>query len=287
LVKKNIGFFEYKHKVVYRKIEVVSSLQEIEHYTARQCIELVDAELGIDYGIEVYHSGDLPARSGMGSSSAYAVGLLNALYALNGKYVSKEELAEKAISIEQLEETVGYQDQVACAYGGFNKIEFNTKGNFHVFPIPLSNGRLKTFQSHLMLFYLKLPRTASEIANSFVPDIDTKRRQLRIAKDLVEEGIMILCSDKNICLFGALLHEYWETKKTLSNKVSNDSIDNYYDIARKWGAIGGKILGAGGGGFLLIFAEPEKQEQIKLALKDLIYVPFHFEKSGTSIIFKG
>jgi len=285
MVKKLDDYFGFKYKIVYRKIENVNGLDEIEHSTARECIRYSN----VKFGLEVHHSGDLPARSGMGSSSAYAVGLLNALYAMDGKYVDKGQLAKDAIYIEQvaLNETVGFQDQISCAFGGFNEIEFLNNGLFSVNPIPICMEREKEFQEHLLLFYLKTNRTASDIASTFVPNIDTKRRQLRISRDLVREGINILCSNSDIRLFGDLLHEYWMLKRSLSDKVSDENIDNYYELAMKNEAIGGKLLGAGGGGFLLLFAEPDKHGKIIEGFKDLLHVPFKFEKTGSTIIFKG
>jgi D-glycero-alpha-D-manno-heptose-7-phosphate kinase len=285
LVKKLENFFDIKYKVIYRKIENTNSLDEIEHSTARECLRF----LNIDNGIEIHHTGDLPARSGVASSSAYAVGLLNALYALNGIYTPKDVLAKEAIHIERnmLKELGGNQDQIACAFGGFNKISFYNDNKFIVEPIPISSDRLKLFNDHLLLFYLKSQRSSFDIAESFVPNIDSKRRQMRISKDLVDEGINILCSNSDITYFGELLHEYWMIKSSLSDKVSTNTIDEYYNLTRENGAIGGKILGAGGGGFLLIFAEPPLHEKIINSFKNAVHVKFEFERSGSTIIFKG
>jgi D-glycero-alpha-D-manno-heptose-7-phosphate kinase len=284
-VKKLENFFDIKYKIIYRKIENVSNIDEIEHSTARECLRF----LNIDSGIEVHHIGDLPARSGIASSSSYAVGLLNALYALNGIYTPKDILAREAIHIERnmLKELGGVQDQIACAFGGLNKISFFNNSSFLVEPIPISSDRLKLFNDHLLLFYLKTQRSSFDIAESFAPNIDSKRRQMRISKDLVDEGINILCSNSDITYFGELLHEYWMVKSSLSNKVSTDKIDEYYNLARDNGAISGKILGAGGGGFLLIFSEPQYHEKIINSFKDAIHVNFEFERSGSTIIFKG
>jgi len=285
MVKPITNFFGYNYKIVYRKIENVNTLDEIEHYTARECIRYS----GIKTGLEVHHSGDLPARSGMASSSAYATALLLALYTLDGKYVDKGQLAKDAIYIERnvLQEVGGVQDQLACSFGGFNKIEFLDNNLYHTFPIPISRERSELFQNHLLLFYLGTTRAASEISKTFVPNIDSKRRQLRVSKELVEEGINILCSNSDIRLFGDLLHEYWMLKRSLSDKVSDENIDNYYELAMKNEAIGGKVLGAGGGGFLLLFAEPDKHNKIIEGFNDLLHVPFKFEKTGSTIIFKG
>lgn len=283
LVKEIKNFFGHKYRIIYRQIEVVDNLDDIEHFTARECIRYS----GIELPLEVHHSGDLPARSGVGSSSAYATSLLNALHVMKGEFVSKRQLAEGAIYVEQvmLGQQVGLQDQIACAYGGFNKIEFTKTGDFNVFPIPLSRERLEEFQSHLLLFYLDMERTASDVASSFVPNIDSKRRQLRISKDLVDEGIDVLCSNQDIKLFGELLHEYWMIKRTLSDIVSSESIDNYYQTAIENGAIGGKITGAGAGGMMLLFAEPKYHNKIINSLSGLVHVPFRFEFNGTTTIF--
>jgi D-glycero-alpha-D-manno-heptose-7-phosphate kinase len=208
---------------------------------------------------------------------------------MEGRYVSKEQLAKDAIYVERimLEETGGLQDQIAVSMGGFNKIEFLSNGLYHVSPIPISDKRLEEFQNHLLLFYLNTPRTASDIAKTFVPDIDSKRRQLRISHALVDEGINILCSEQDIRLFGELLHEYWMEKRSLSSVVSNNTIDEIYQKALDNGSLGGKLLGAGGGGFLLLFAEPDKHNKIIEGFSDLLHVPFKFEKTGTTIIFKG
>jgi D-glycero-alpha-D-manno-heptose-7-phosphate kinase len=283
LVKEITNFIGIRYKIVYRKIEMVGSLDDIEHSTARECIRYS----GIDIPLEVHHYGDLPARSGVGSSSAYAVSLLNSLYVMKNKFASKRQLAEDAIYVEQklLGQQVGLQDQIACAYGGLNKIEFLKSGNFNVFPIPINKERIDEFQNHLLLFYLGMDRTASDVASTFVPNIDSKRRQLRVSQDLVNEGIDVLCSNKDIKLFGELLHEYWMIKKTLSDIVSSESIDGLYQIAIDNGAIGGKITGAGAGGMMLLFAEPKNHGRIINSLSGLVHVPFRFEFNGTTTIF--
>jgi D-glycero-alpha-D-manno-heptose-7-phosphate kinase len=215
------------------------------------------------------------------------VGLLNALYALRGEIRSKQQLAAESIHIEQsvLEETVGSQDQVCAAYGGFNHISFLSNGEFSVRPVTLAPHRIEELNSHLMLFYTGLIRTASDVASSYVNDLDSKRRHLRIMKDLVEEGINVLNCGDDLHPFGELLHEAWQLKRGLGNRVSNSKIDELYDQARAAGAVGGKLTGAGGGGFLLLFVPPEKQTALKETLRHLIHVPFKFEFSGSQIIF--
>jgi D-glycero-alpha-D-manno-heptose-7-phosphate kinase len=276
-------FFEHRICVIYSKMEYCQTVDEIAHPAVREVLRY----LNHDRGLEIHHDGDLPARSGMGSSSAFTVGLLHGLYALKGQMVSKHELAMESIHIEQeiLKETVGSQDQVLAAYGGLNHITFLPNGEISVRPVSIAAERLRELNAHLMLFYSGIKRTASNIADSYVNGIEEKKRQLRIMKDMVEESISILSSDQDICGFGELLHEAWQAKRSLSAKVSNTYVDAIYDQAISAGAIGGKLLGAGGGGFLLLFAPPSAQEALREKLSKLIYVPFKFEFSGSQIIF--
>lgn len=276
-------FFEHRIRVVYSKIENCQAVDEIEHPAVREVLRY----LKIDRGVEIHHDGDLPARSGMGSSSSFTVGLLHALYALKGHMPSKRQLATESIYIEQelLRETVGSQDQVLAAYGGFNHITFLPNGGFSVRPITIAPERVKELNSHLVLFYTGIKRTASNIAESYVNNIESRKRQLRIMGDLIEESICILNNGQNLTGFGELLHEAWQIKRGLSAKVSNPYVDEIYDQAISAGAIGGKLTGAGGGGFLLLFVPPARQSQVKKALDKLIYVPFQFEFSGSQIIF--
>jgi D-glycero-alpha-D-manno-heptose-7-phosphate kinase len=243
--------------------------------------------LNYDRGVEIHHDGDLPARSGMGSSSAFTVGLLHALYALKGQIASKQQLANESIYIEQdlLRETVGSQDQVLAAYGGLNHISFLPNGEVSVKPVTIAPERMRELNSHLMLFYTGIKRTASNIAESYVNGIEERKRQLRLMKELVEESVSILNSNQNITGFGELLHEAWQAKRSLSSSVSNPDVDELFDLAMSAGAIGGKLTGAGGGGFLLLFVPPERQRQVREKLNKLIYVPIKFEFSGSQIIF--
>lgn len=274
-------FFEHRFRIVYSQIESCRSLDEIRHPAVREGLRHVN----LDRGVEIHHDGDLPARSGMGSSSAFTVGLLHALYALKGHMVSKDQLAKESIYIEQerLKEAVGSQDQVLAAYGGFNHIAFFETGEFVVQPTTIPSQRVQALNSHLMLFYTGIKRTASDIAHSY--DLEGKQKQLRIMKDLVEEGLLILNSRSAITAFGQLLHEAWQVKRTLSPKVSNSYVDEIYNRARSMGAIGGKLTGAGGGGFMLLFVSPDRQEKVKKTFSKLIHVPFRFESSGSQIIF--
>ncbi len=274
-------FFEHRIRIVYSQIENCQSLDEIRHPAVREGLRHVN----LDRGVEIHHDGDLPARSGIGSSSAFTVGLLHALYALKGQMLSKSQLAEESIYIEQeqLEEAVGSQDQVLAAYGGLNHISFFQNGEFSIVPITVPPERIQNLNSHLMLFYTGIKRTASDIARSY--DIEGKQQQLHIMKDFVEEGLLILNSDSDITAFGELLHEAWQVKRTLSPTVSNSRVDELYNRARSVGAIGGKLTGAGGGGFMLLFVPPNRQEEVKETFSNRIHVPFRFESSGSQIIF--
>lgn len=276
-------FFEHRIRVVYSKIENSRTVDEISHPSVREVLR----HLNVDRGVEIHHDGDLPARSGMGSSSSFTVGLLHALYALKGYMPSKHQLAMESIHIEQerLKETVGSQDQASAAYGGFNHITFLPNGEISVRPMTLTQERIKELNSYLMLFYTGIKRTASNIAKSYVNDIEARKRQLRIMKDLLEESISILNSGQHISGFGELLDEAWQAKRSLSSTVSNSNVDEIYDQALSAGAIGGKLTGAGGGGFLLLFVPPSKQKKVREKLNKLIYVPFKFDFSGSQIIF--
>ncbi len=276
-------FFEHRIRLVYREIETCQNVAEIRHPAVREGLKF----LKITRGIELHHDGDLPARSGMGSSSAFTVGLLHALHALNGRMPTKKQLANESIHIEQdvLGETVGSQDQVMAAYGGLRHVRFETNGEIVASPVVLPPARLAQLQAHLMLFYTGIARTASDVAKTYVEGIDSRRRQLRLLQELVEESIDILTCGKDIRVFGELLHEAWEAKRSLSDKVSTSEVDALYERAREAGALGGKLTGAGGGGFLLLFVPPEQQRDVIEALEHLTRVPFAFESGGSQIIF--
>lgn len=275
-------FFEHKIRVVYSKIENVDSIDDISHPSIRETVRY----LGIDRGLEVHHDADLPARCGMGSSSSFTVGLLHALYALKGRMPSKRQLAMESIHIEQnlLQETVGSQDQVSAAHGGLNHISFLPNGEISVRPVTASADRVRELNDHLMLFYTGIKRTASDVAKTYVQDLDAKKMQLRVMRDLVEEGIAILTNDRDITAFGDLLHETWQLKRGLSSLTTNAEVDGIYERARGAGAIGGKLTGAGGGGFMLLFVPPERHDAVRAALKELICVPFNVEFAGSQII---
>lgn len=275
-------FFAHRFRVVYSKIELCQTVDEIKHPAVREVLRY----LNIDRGIEIHHVGDLPARSGMGSSSAFTVGLLQAMHALKGEMTSKHQLAMEGIHVEQerIREMVGSQDQVLAAYGGFNHVIFHPNGEISVRPITLAPERVQLFNAHLMLIYTGIERTASTIADSYVPNIDQKRRALRTVERLLDEALAILAGSGDLSGIGELMHESWMAKRSLSAQVSNARIDELYAKARDAGAIGGKITGAGGGGFLLLFVPPDLQGDVRAALSDHICVPFKFEYSGSQVI---
>jgi D-glycero-alpha-D-manno-heptose-7-phosphate kinase len=276
-------FFEHKTRIVYSKIESVSSIDEIQHPAVREVLRYMN----FDHGLEIHHDGDLPARSGMGSSSTFIVGLLNALYALKGSMRSKRQLAEESIYIEQelLGETVGSQDQTAAAFGGLNHILFHQSGDIEIRPVTLHRDRRQELSDHLMLFYTGIMRTASDVAKSYVKDIASKETLLRNMSSMVSDGVEILQSSRCICDFGELLDAAWQAKCCLSDKVSNGVVDKIIQRAKEYGAIGGKIAGAGGGGFLLLFVPPSAQSRVRNALGELLHVPFHINSCGSQIIF--
>lgn len=275
-------FFEHKSRIVYSQTELVNEIDEIRHPSVRESMRY----MGIDKGIEIHHDGDLPARSGLGSSSAFTVGFLNALYALKGNTVSKYQLAQEAIHIEQnmIHENVGSQDQIMAAFGGLNHIVF--KGNsFEVIPITISKERLINLEKHLMLFYTGISRTASNIAKLQIKETPNKKNELNQMLLMVDEGIKILNDNSDLEDFGKLINESWMLKKCLTKKISSLYIDWIYETATKVGATGGKILGAGSGGFILFFVKPELQEAVSKSLQGLLRVPFKFENSGSQIIY--
>jgi D-glycero-alpha-D-manno-heptose-7-phosphate kinase len=276
-------FFEHKHRIVYSIVENVKSADEIKHPVVRALLEY----LKIDKGVEIHHDGDLPSRAGLGSSSSFTVGMLNSFYALKGKMISKSQLAKEAIYIERdvLAESVGSQDQVAVAYGGFNKVIFHTDHNFRVEAVTLQKKKIEQLQSHLMLVFTGLSRFASEIAAEQIKNILHKEKELKVMRYMVDQAIEILNSDTDIVEFGRLLHDSWEIKKLLSPQVTNPQVDSLYAEALENGAIGGKLLGAGGGGFMLLFVEPQNRQKVAQGLQGFLEVKFKFENEGSQIIY--
>jgi D-glycero-alpha-D-manno-heptose-7-phosphate kinase len=281
-IRKLPPFFEHKHRIVYSNQENVNHLGDIQHPSVRETLKY----LNVDYGVSIHHDGDIPARSGMGSSSSFTTGLLRSLLALDGKHISKEDLTFKTLHIEQelIKENVGSQDQVFAAHGGFNLIEFHPGGELSVKPVILPAARLNNFKSHLMLFFTGFSRIASDIAKEQIKNTELNLKNLDSMKNMVNTALNILTSEQPLEYFGELLHETWQLKKTLSNKITNDQIEHMYLKARNAGAIGGKLLGAGGGGFMLLFVDPEKQEQVKTAMNNYLHVPFNFDFDGSKII---
>lgn len=276
-------FFEHKHRIVYSFIENVQNIEEIQHPAVRATL----AWAKIEAGLEIHHDGDLPARSGLGSSSSFTVGLVHALRGLRGQLISREDLSRDAIHIEQqlIGENVGSQDQVSAAYGGLNRIDFEPTGAINVSPIILPAQRKEALHSHLMLCFTGVSRIASEVAKSKIENLEKRSTELRRMRAHVDEAISILQSTStSIEDFGRLLHDSWQLKRSLSPRVSTPHIDELYAEARQAGALGGKILGAGGGGFLLLFARPEDQSAIRARLERLVHVPFNFDDSGSRIV---
>ncbi|MBI4806797.1 MAG: kinase [Desulfovibrio sp.] len=276
-------FFNYKYRIVYSKTELTKTIQDIVHPSARECLNYMD----IAEGLEIHHDGDLPARTGLGSSSAFTVGLLHALHAHIGKMVSKHDLAETAIHIEQnvIKENVGSQDQTMTAFGGLNLIRFNC-GDSHlqVTPMCLTGKRLEELQNHLLLFFTGFVRYASDIAAEQIRQTPSKRCELNMMAQMVDQAAEILCGQGDIIDFGKLLNESWLLKRSLTDLISTSDIDNIYSRALKAGAVGGKLLGAGGGGFILFMAPPERHQEIIDRL-GILHVPFRFENAGSQVIF--
>jgi D-glycero-alpha-D-manno-heptose-7-phosphate kinase len=276
-------FFEHKHRIVYSVIESVTSNDQIQHPAVRAALQSEN----VTEGLEIHHDGDLPARSGLGSSSSFTVGLVHALHALRGNMSNRNQLAKAAIHIEQdlLQENVGAQDQIIAAYGGLNHVQFRHDGTFDVTPVIVPLERKNELRSHLMLCFTGFSRFASDIAKSQLANMAAKKTQLMRMQQMVDEGLEIFVnSSVPIAAFGDLLHEAWQAKRSLSNMVTTPEIDEIYEAARDAGAIGGKLLGAGGGGFMVLFARPEDHAAIRERLKKLIHVPFEFEEAGSRVV---
>jgi D-glycero-alpha-D-manno-heptose-7-phosphate kinase len=276
-------FFEYHSRISYSKVENVSSNNSIEHPSVRACLQFS----GIDEGVEIHHVADLPARTGLGTSSAFTVGLLLALYALKERMRDQHALASDAIHVEQelLKEAVGAQDQVSAAYGGFNRINFHTDGTIEAKRVVTTQSRLSELEQHLALYFTGFARTASEIAKEQIRMTPHRERELIAMHEMVNEGEAILTNPtRSINEFGRLLHENWKIKRTLTKNISNTSIDDIYQAGLDAGALGGKLLGAGGGGFMLFFVPPERREALRVRLKNFLCVPFAFSNRGSHVV---
>ena len=277
-------FFEYSTELSYSKTERVTNIDDIEHPAIRNAMKMLDM-----HEIRLTYEADLPARSGLGTSSSFAVGMLNAFYALKGKYASKKQLADEAIYLERVlcDEAGGWQDQIAASFGGFNRIDFNADG-YTVHPVIVSPQRKQQLNNNLMMFFTGFTRFSSEIQKANKLDDENKTKQLKQMLTLVDEAESILTDQsKDLDDFGRLLDVTWKLKRQTGKSVSTSNIDNLYDKGIYAGALGGKLLGAGGGGFLVFYVTPEKQAAVKEAMEDLLYIPFKFEDSGTQVIYYG
>jgi D-glycero-alpha-D-manno-heptose-7-phosphate kinase len=276
-------FFEYHSRISYTQVENVADNADIKHPSVRGCLQF----LGIDDGIEVHHVADLPARTGLGTSSAFTVGLLLALYALKNKMRDKHRLAADAIHVEQelLQEAVGAQDQVSAAYGGFNRINFQTDGTIEVRRVLTAPTRLAELEQHLALYFTGFSRIASEVAKEQIRLTPHRTKELEMMYQMVNEAEDIITnSNCPIEEFGKMLHESWRLKRTLTQSISTASIDEIYEAGRSAGALGGKLLGAGGGGFMLFFVPPERRRELRLRLQKLLCIPFGLSNRGSHVV---
>jgi D-glycero-alpha-D-manno-heptose-7-phosphate kinase len=276
-------FFEYHSRLSYSRIENVDDNRRIEHPSARRCLQF----MGVDEGVEIHHVADLPARTGLGTSSAFTVGLLLSLYAMKEQMRGKHALASDAIHVEQevVGEAVGSQDQVSAAYGGFNRINFKTDGSVEVNQILASQDRLAALQQHCALYFTGFSRTASEIAKEQIRLTPHRKRELELMHQMVNEAEAIITNpNRSLNEFGHLLHESWQVKRTLTGNITNSNLDEIYEAGRSAGALGGKLLGAGGGGFMLFFVPPERRKELRARLKNLLCVPFGFSNRGSHVV---
>ena len=274
-------FFDYSSEFSYSKIERVNSLDEIMHPAIKNAMEMLDM-----HEIRLTYEADLPARSGLGTSSSFAVGMLNAFYALKGKYADKKRLAQEAIHLERVlcGEAGGWQDQIAAAFGGFNRINFSESG-FDVLPVIMSPGRKKELNENLLMFFTGFTRFSSEVHKSNTVSDENKKAQLKEMHALVDEAEKVLTnSETSLHEFGRLLDYTWKLKKQTGSSVTTSRIDELYDRGMRAGALGGKLLGAGGGGFLVFYVKPECKENVMREMSDLMYIPFEFEDGGTKVI---
>jgi len=275
----------YKFKVTYSKLEHCQSVSELLHPSVRECLRFME----INEGIEIHTVSDLPAQTGLGSSSSFTVGLLNALYAYKGKMIAPLKLAQEAIYVEQklIKEKVGYQDQCAAAVGGLNYFEFRQDGTISHKPVIMSEQRKKDFKNNLLLFYTGVQRFAEDVLKEQIDKTQKGEvtKDLSHIREMVDQGFSILTSDANLVQFGELLHKAWLSKKNLSSAISNPYLDEMYEKATKAGAVGGKLLGAGGGGFFLFYVDMDRQQKVRQALQGYQEVAFDFDKDGSKNIF--
>ena len=269
-----------QYRIVWSKVETVNQIKNIKHNVVREMLNIFKFKKGM----EIHYQGDLPARSGMGSSSSFVVGLMNSFYNLKNKKISRKELAQKSIYFEQqtLEEVVGLQDQISATYGGFNKVEINKKGIFKIKKLNINN-QIKEFNKNLVLVFTGINRTANEIAGQYVNNLMDKEREMKEISSQVQEGESLLLKNK-FDDFGRLLHEGWKLKKSLGKIITNKKIDELYKFSLNNGALGGKILGAGGGGFMLLYIPKNKRKTFKEKFKNTKVIPFKFSEGGSEIM---
>ena len=275
-------FFDFKNELTYSKIERTSTIEEIIHPAIRNAMKYLNMS-----GIRLTYEADLPARSGLGTSSSFAVGMLNAFHSLNGVYASKKQLADEAIHLERdlCNEAGGWQDQIAASFGGFNRIDFSDN-SYEVAPIIISKQKKEQLNNNLMMFFTGFTRFSSDVQKANASGkIDKTQQKLEMLR-LVDEAEKVLQNkESNLDDFGYLLNTTWNLKRQTGSAISTNSIDELYDKGIKAGALGGKLLGAGGGGFLVFYVTPEKQESVRHAMQDLLYIPFKFENDGTKVIY--
>lgn len=275
-------FFDYSTELSYSKIERVTNIDDIQHPAIRNAMKMLDM-----HELRLTYEADLPARSGLGTSSTFAVGMLNAFYALKGKYCDKKRLADEAIYLERelCREAGGWQDQIAAAFGGFNRINFRADG-YEVLPVIISPERKRMLNDNLLLYFTGFTRFSSEIQQANDITAESKKRMLDQMAGLVDEAEAVLTDPhRNLDRFGELLDETWRLKRQTGAKITTDKIDEIYQKAIGAGALGGKLLGAGGGGFFVFYVQPEKKKAVQEAMQDLLYVPFRFEDNGTQVIY--
>lgn len=278
------SLFDHKFRVAYSKTELVKTAPEIQHPSVKACL----SHLGMKDGLEISVTTDLPARTGLGSSSSFTVGLLNGLHSLQGRLVEKSALATEAIHVEQnvIGERVGNQDQVAAAVGGLNFITFRQDGSFLAEPLPVSSARKQSLFDHIFLVYTGISRFADDVLHEQCANVESRLAELEKIKELAHQARKLVCDDRvPLEDFGSLLHDTWLLKKKLSSCISNNVVERIYETSREAGAIGGKLLGAGAGGFLLVFAKPENHTAIKSALADFQTVEFQPDNTGSSVVY--
>ena len=282
-IKNLPPYFSYKYRIAYSRIEMVSDIDDIDHPSVRNCLKY----LNIDEGLSITHDGEIPARSGVGSSSAFTVGLLNALFRLKGVQLGKKDLAQKAIYVEQFlnEEAVGIQDQIAAAYGGLNKITAGPGRDWVVQPVKISDEYIRELESHILLGFCGKSRLSNTHAKKQVNSIERNKGILSEIQSVTKIGINTIEKEDSIDRVGSLISTTWQFKRTLTNRLTNDKLDDIINVSEKNGSLGGKLMGAGGGGFFMFVVPPEKQEDFKKVMKNIkVWIPFKLNREGSEII---